>query len=323
MNTETLERRLEHGLQRIASTTPVRRPGVFDPSVVALLDASPASHRRLPYLAGAAAVGLLSAGIVAAAVRSSGGERRPAGTTDSVDGGPTSPITVDTRVSTTVAATATAPGTAMVDDTMVPGAVRTPLCEAPNSDGPFATLYLGGPASDLNLARPGFIYSMAEGTEPGVVVADFIGTSVTGGDCDVLASPSILDGTFDVFVVSPRLPATLQVEVDTADRDGAIGVTAVRGSSTYTLEPAKAGQAPTIKLGGKIPGNAARVDVRFKKGDDMWSLSAEPVAGEITLAVPPGETDPSPDAAVDWVLLTLLDANGAVVDVVGGVLTHP
>lgn len=70
-----------------------------------------------------------------------------------------------------------------------------------------------------------------------------------------------------------------------------------------------------------VPATATRVQVRFKKGDDVWELTADPTMGTaIPLAVPNGETDHFPDQTIDWVLFTAIDANEHVLDAGGGLI---
>ena len=86
----------------------------------------------------------------------------------------------------------------------------------------------------------------------------------------------------------------------------------------------KAIALPVIGLECSIAGAPAvedGVQICFKKGDDVWFLSADPTVGNvIPLAVPDAETDRFADEPVDWVLFTMLDANGRVVDVGGGIV---
>ncbi len=61
--------------------------------------------------------------------------------------------------------------------------------------------------------------------------------------------------------------------------------------------------------------------MRFKKGDDVWELTADTTLGAaITLAVPGGEADRFPDEPIDWVLFTAIDSNKHVVDAGGAVI---
>ena len=63
------------------------------------------------------------------------------------------------------------------------------------------------------------------------------------------------------------------------------------------------------------------MQVRFKKGDDVWELTADTTTGTaITLAVPNGESDRFPDQRIDWVLSTAIDGNERVVDAGGGLI---
>jgi hypothetical protein len=56
-------------------------------------------------------------------------------------------------------------------------------------------------------------------------------------------------------------------------------------------------------------------------GEAAWELSADPRStAPVSLRVPVGEIDRSPEAPVEWVLFTLLDDRDRVVAVGGQVL---
>ena len=77
-------------------------------------------------------------------------------------------------------------------------------------------------------------------------------------------------------------------------RDGIIGVTGITASTS--LETERLGDRATLTLLAGVPASAIRILVRFKKGDDLWELTADTTAGTaIDLAVPNGETDRFPD----------------------------
>lgn len=101
--------------------------------------------------------------------------------------------------------------------------------------------------------------------------------------------------------------------------DGIIGVTGITGSTSF--ETNRIGDQATLPLIDGVPASATRVQVRFKKGDNVRELTADPTMGAaILLAVPNGETDHFPDRTIDWVLFTAIDANEHVVDAGGGLI---
>lgn len=208
--------------------------------------------------------------------------------------------------------------------TTIAGPGQTPDCPAgTNAIGPdapdVATLYLGGPASEQNLAAPGFIFSKPSGPTALDIAIDAIGLPVVGWECSITAAPTSDAGTVIVTVDPPAVPTSLRLEVNVSERDGVIGVTGITGSTSF--ETSSVDDQVTLTLVDGVPASATRFQVRFKKGDDVWELTADTTtATAITLAVPSGDTDRFPGEKVDWVLFTAIDANGHVVDAGGGLI---
>ena len=133
------------------------------------------------------------------------------------------------------------------------------------------------------------------------------------------ATEPVEDGVVTVTVDPPAVPTPLQMDVTVSQSAGIIGVTGIKGSTNF--ETASTGDVPSLTVLDGLPSSAVSVQIRFKKGDDVWFLSADPTVGNvIPLAVPDAETDRFADEPVDWVLFTMLDANGRVVDVGGGIV---
>lgn len=201
---------------------------------------------------------------------------------------------------------------------------QTPDCPAgTNAIGPdtpaVGTLYLGGPASDQNLATPGFIFSKPSGPTAVDVAIGAIGLPVVGWECSITAVRSSDAETVIVKVNPPAVPTSLRLEVNVSERDGVIGVTSITGSTSF--ETNSVDNQVTLTLVDGVPASATRFQVRFKKGDDVWELTADTTTGTaITLAVPNGETDRFPGQKVDWVLFTAIDANEHIVDAGGGLI---
>jgi hypothetical protein len=117
----------------------------------------------------------------------------------------------------------------------------------------------------------------------------------------------------------PAVPAPLQLAVTIAERDGVVGATAITGSTTFKVT--NTGATPTLQVLDGVPASTVRVAVRFKKGDDVWELTADPTVGtDIALTVPGGETDKFASDPVDWVLFTLIDANEHIVGAGGALI---
>lgn len=216
----------------------------------------------------------------------------------------------------------TAPSATVVDTTpatALAGSGLTPACPVGADTIGVGTLYLGGPASDQNLAAPGFIFSLPAGPAPVDVAIDAIGLPVIGQQCSITAAPTADGSTVTVTVDPPAVPTSLRFDVRVGERDGVIGVTGITGSTSF--ETNRVGDRATLTLKGGVPASATRIQVRFKKGDDVWELTTDPTAGTVVdLAVPNGETDRFPDQAVDWVLFTAIDATEHVVDAGGGII---
>jgi len=121
------------------------------------------------------------------------------------------------------------------------------------------------------------------------------------------------------WMTNPAVPIPLQLDVTIAQRDGVAGVTAIAASTTFKVT--NTGAAPSLQLLSGVPASTARVAVRFKKGDDVWELTADPTLGTaIALTVPGGETDKFASDPVDWVLFTLIDANERIVGAGGALI---
>ena len=184
------------------------------------------------------------------------------------------------------------------------------------------TMYLGGPAWEHNLGGEGFILSLPTGPTAIDLATTFVSRAIVGEGCDHQITASTESDLGDgrsavaVDVVPPAAPVALHLTVETAVARDLIGVTAVRGATSFDV--AGRGDVPILHLDA-LPVEAVNVSVRFRKGDDVWEVSASADDNEIRLAVPATETDRFPDARPDWVLFTAHDRDGAVVDV-GGVL---
>jgi hypothetical protein len=122
-----------------------------------------------------------------------------------------------------------------------------------------------------------------------------------------------------VTVNPPAVPTAVRLDVNIGERDGIIEVTGITGSTSF--ETNRVGDQATLTLIDGVPALATRVQVRFKKGDDVWELAADPTTGSaIALVVPNGEADHFPDQSIDWVLFTAIDASEHVVDAGGGLI---
>lgn len=179
-----------------------------------------------------------------------------------------------------------------------------------------ATLYLGGPPSDANLAAAGFIFSQPAGADPRDVATGMLGLPIVGSDCGITASAAA-DGTVAVHVPASMYAAAMDLTVTVTSTSTAVGVTEIRGETQF--DATRTGSTAELRLLDGIPESAVTMSVRFRKGEGMWELTT-PVGGQaIALTVPVTETDRSSDAPVEWVLFTLFDAAGKIVGV-GGVL---
>lgn len=193
-------------------------------------------------------------------------------------------------------------------------------CPATSEEqGPPGTMYLGGPSSEQNLAVDGFLFSLPAGTPLVDVATGVLGSPVTGLDCGI-SGQLLADGeTVVVTVTPPGVPAEFTVDVVVAERGDVAGVTAIVGATTVVASTNDG--VPTVQLVEGVPESATEASVRFKKGEDVWELSADPFSTlPIELIVPEGEPDRFPGEPVDWVLVTMKDNDGRVVDVSGAVL---
>lgn len=238
------------------------------------------------------------------------------------DTAPVTPANSVSPVDTEASIESTAPSEVVIDTTpatTIAGSGLTPACPAGTDTIGTGTLYLGGPASDQNLAAPGFIFSQPSGPTAVDVAISAIALPVIGQECSITAAPTPDAGTVSLTVNPPAVPSTLRLDVNVSERDGVIGVTGITGSTSF--ETTRVGDGATLTLIDGVPASAARIQVRFKKGDDVWELTADTTTGTaINLAVPNGETDRFPDQNIDWVLFTAIDANEHVVDAGGGII---
>jgi hypothetical protein len=194
----------------------------------------------------------------------------------------------------------------------VPGSGQTPACPPETATIGTGTLYLGGPASDQNLAAAGFIFSLPSGPTPVDVAMKAVGLSVLGLECSISGTANADGSIVTVTADPPAVPAPIQIHVGVSEHDGVIGVTNI--SSGVDAVASVSDGVTSLRLRGGLPAATAQVQVRFKKGEDVWELSAEPTIGkDIALTVP--EADHYPDQPVDWVLFTLLDDDFRLVGV--------
>ena len=235
---------------------------------------------------------------------------------------PVTPANSVTPVDTEASNESTAPSEVVIDTTpatTIAGSGITPTCPPGTDTIGTGTLYLGGPASDQNLAAAGFIFSQPSGPTAVDVAISAIALPVIGQECSIAAASTPDIGTVIVTVNPPAVPTPLRLDVNISERDGIIGVTGITGSTSF--ETNRLGNGATLTLIDGVPASATRVQVRFKKGDDVWELAADTTTGKaINLAVPNGETDRFPDQNIDWVLFTAIDANEHVVDAGGGII---
>ncbi len=274
------------------------------------LDWPPAELGRSAYrsrvLVGASAVVLIGGLAVVLATRDNPpvAPAHSAATPDTsfVSGNTTSAEVVDTTPATTIE-----------------GSGVTPACPPETETVTHDTIYLGGPASAQNLAAPGFIFSVPIGPTAVDIAIRAIALPVIGQQCSIVAAPTSNAGTVMVTVNPPAVPTALRLEMSIVERDGIIGVTGITGSTRFATN--RVGDQVNLTLIDGLPASAARVQVRFKKGNDVWELTADATTGTaITLAIPSGEADRFPDQPIDWALFTAIDANDHVVDVGGGLI---
>lgn len=194
----------------------------------------------------------------------------------------------------------------------------TPACPDGTETVGVGTLYLGQPGSERNLAAHGFIFSLPSGTEPAEVALKAISSAVTGLDCGIAAVPPATSGDPLMVVIDPpAVPTQLRMTVDVTNSLGVVGVTRIHTLRT-TFDIDTSAQVPLLMLTTNRAPTAVRAQIRFKKGEDVWELTASATDGtRVPLAVPDGETDRFPNEPVEWVLFTLLDENDRVVGVGG------
>jgi hypothetical protein len=203
----------------------------------------------------------------------------------------------------------------------IAGATTTRTCPEGTETATASTLYLGQPGSDRNLAADGFIFSLPSGTKPAEVALKAVSSAVIGLDCGITAVPSTTSGDpVTVLIDPPAVPTQLRMMVVVSARNRAVGVTGIHTLKT-TFDIDTSAQVPVLTMTLNHAPSAVRAQVRFKKGDDVWELSASATDGtQVPLAVPSGKKDRYPAKPVEWVLFTLLDANDRVVGV-GGAMT--
>jgi hypothetical protein len=118
-----------------------------------------------------------------------------------------------------------------------------------------------------------------------------------------------------VDVFPPARPVELLLTVETTLLDDVIGVTAVHGITGF--EVVTLDGSLVLRFVDALPPDAATVTVRFRKGEDVWHLSSTPDDAEVALVVPSSEPDRFRDADPQWVLFTVHDSKGGVLDVGG------
>ncbi len=216
--------------------------------------------------------------------------------------------TADTVTEGTSAPANTAPASTIA------GSGTTPRCPADTGTVPTGTLYLGGPPSAQNLAATGFIFSLPSGPPVVDIALQAIAMPVLGLECSVDAVSTLDPDVITVNVEPPATPRPMKLTVTVAERDGTAGAVAIEGSTQFETG------STDLRLTSSIPDDAARLQVRFKKGEDVWELTVAPTdTASIALEVPDGETDRFPSDPVDWVLFTVLDEQGRVLDAGGRV----
>lgn len=185
-------------------------------------------------------------------------------------------------------------------------------------------LYLGGPASQNNLAANGFIFSLPAGPTAADFATTFVSSAVVGDGCEQQITASTESdlgqgrSAVGVDLIPPATRADLRLTVDIASEDDVVGITEVRGATSFDVVTRE--DAPAMLLLDVLPQEAASLTVKFRKGEDVWELSVSADEPQIALAVPPSETDPFSDAEAQWVLFTVLDRDGALLDVGGALI---
>jgi len=304
---------LDHAIEHHASAPEVAKtPGAFDiidSDVDIAWDSTPVVQTppRARLLVGAAAVALIGGLGVFLVTRSDQPATAPANAPEPVVTATATTPNIDDAV------TDTAPAT------VVAGSGLTPACPAGTETVGTGTLYLGGPRSDQNLATNGFIFSLPQGPTPVDVAMKAIGLPVIGLECSISGTPTADANVVNVLVDPPAVPAALGLDVTISETNDVIGVTRIDGGTSFEITTTEA--TPSLRLLDGVPTSAQRVQVRFKKGDDVWELSADPTPGaDIALIVPGGETDNFATEPVDWVLFTLIGANERIVGAGGQVI---
>jgi hypothetical protein len=298
----TLDAAIEARTQPLDLTSGVEFPslegGVFDSD-----DDRRRPHRGSMVVIGAAAAVAIG-GLTVITFNRPERDSIPAGPA-TTEGAPSPGVTIGTTPATTaLGGGASRPCDAAVGDPLVPA----------------DTLYLGGPASDQNLARPGAIFALPDGTPAVDVAVRAVGLAVIGYDCNVSAFVAT-EGVVLVGIDPPASSTSVSLNLRIAEMDDAIAVTAITGSTGFETNIVDGGATLTFREA--LPAGTARVQVRFKKGDDVWELTADPTPNvPIALDVPAGETDRFPDQPVDWVLFTALDDRDLLLDAGGEVVAE-
>ncbi len=189
---------------------------------------------------------------------------------------------------------------------------------------PPATMYLGGPGWENNLAADGFMLSLPVATPPIELARLFVSRALVGGSCDQAMMPSIEAATDEigrtavaVEVFPPATPRPIALIVETRVESEVIGVTGVQGQTLF--EVSEEGGIPVLRV-DELPAGSEGISVRFRKGEDVWELLVPGDQREVQLVVPPGETDQYPDAAVQWVLFVAVDLDGGIADAGGSLI---
>lgn len=288
---------------RTLDLTPRSEPRTLEEAAFDPVDGPHRRHRGSMVVIGAAAA-VAVGGLTVITFNRPESDGTPAGPA-TAEGAPPPEATVDTvPTATTPANGASRPCDASVGDPPVPA----------------GTLYLGAPANDQNLARPGAIFALPEGTPAVDVAARAVGLAVIGYDCNVTATAAG-KGNVLVSIDPPASSTFVSLMVRLAEIDDAVAVTAIAGSTRFETDVVE-GRA-TLTFRQPFPAGTAHVQVRFKKGDDVWELTADPSPNlPIELQVPAGETDRFPDEPVDWVLFTALDNSDLLLDAGGEVVTE-
>lgn len=288
----------------------------FDWDVEVEWDSTPEDHapNRSRLLVAAVVVVLIGGLGVLFAVRSDLSVVGPANSPESVD-------TATTNRANVTADDGDTPPADTAPATIVLGSGLTPACPAQTGTETIGigTLYLGGPPSDQNLAASGFIFSLPKGPALVDVAIKAIALPVIGLECSITGAPTEDENVVSVSVEPPAVPVPLQLDVTISETNDSIGVTRIDGSTSFEITNSE--ELTSVRLLDGVPSSAERMQVRFKKGEDVWELSADPTVGaDVPLTVPNGEVDNYPSEPVDWVLFTLIGANERIVGTGGRVI---